>query len=306
MLLLKLWRTFKEGWRNVGRNGWLSLATVSALVLSLYVMSLTVAFAIAEQVILEKAKERVNISVYFNIDVDESTIFEIRDRLSQFLEVQKVEYISRDVALELFRNREGGENIDKALDELGYNPLKAHLVIWASELKYFDTINTQLEQSEYAPLFHRINYAKIKEQIDDQAQYAAVAQKIGLTLAAVFVFIAVLVAYNTVRMKLFAHNREFEIMRLVGASNLYIKMPSIFEGVFYGIFAALVTIALMGLTPYFVTIATQDMGSDQIFFQDVFTWFVPYLIYYIPGIFGAGILLGILSSWLAIRRYLKA
>jgi len=302
MKTLKFWRTLAEGWKNFTRNGWLSLATVSVLVLSLYVISITIALGFAAHLVTKDAQDKVNISIYFNSDVQEEKIIEIRDQLNTFHEIQSIEYVSQTQALDqLLDTQKENEDIQKALDELGFNPLKSSLVIKAHELSQYETINAALEHSEFASLIHKINFNRNKEIIERFDMVIGIIEKVGLSLGIVFVFIAVLITYNTVRLTLYSHRQEFEIMRLVGASNLYIKMPSVFEGMLYGIFAAITALILVTCTMYFVA-SLVDISLEG---KSLFMWYLTQSWIVGLGLLVMGILLGVISSWIAIKKYLK-
>jgi cell division transport system permease protein len=302
MKTLKFWRTLSEGWKNFTRNGWLSLATVSVLVLSLYVISITVALGVAAHLITKDAQDKVNISIYFNSDVQEERILEIQDKLNTFHEIQSIEYVSQNQALDqLLEAQKENTDVQKALDELGFNPLKSSLVIKAHELSQYETINAALELSEFYPLMHKINFNRNKEIIERFDMVINVIEKVGLSLGIVFVFIAVLITYNTIRLTLYSHRHEFEIMRLVGASNLYIKMPSMFEGMLYGIFAALTTLILMTCTMYFAS----SVINISLEGKSIFMWYLSQSWKAGLTLLGMGIILGVVSSWIAIKKYLK-
>src|SRR5687767_13019171 len=112
MKSVKLWRTFKEGAKNFRRNGWLSLATVSVLTLSLFIVSLSAMLGYTTHLILENMREKVSVSVSFNPDIPESRILEIRDELSKYKkEISSVEYVSRDQALDDFLADSGNDPV---------------------------------------------------------------------------------------------------------------------------------------------------------------------------------------------------
>ena len=99
----KLIRTFKEGLDNFRRNGWLSFATVSVLAISLYIISVTIILGITANIVLKNIQEKINVSVYFNSDVEENVILETKDKLVNYQEIRSIEYVSKDQALEQFK-----------------------------------------------------------------------------------------------------------------------------------------------------------------------------------------------------------
>ncbi len=303
MKTLKLWRTFREGWQNFRRNGWLSFATVSILTLSLFIVGISSLLGLTTHYMLQNMRDKVSINVSFNPDVPEHRMLEIRDELAKYKkEISSVEYISRDAALETFlAENKNNAAVTQAIEEIGENPLLASLVIKAVAPEYFEVIVNQLQRSTFQSDISRINYDKNKKIFANLERINKTTQKIGLGLGAAFIFIAVLITFNTIRITIYSHRQEFEIMRLVGASNIYVRMPFVFEGVFYGISAALATaLALFGAA-YFISPLTEGAIPQGNFMGLYISFFLPVF----GGILLLGIALGVLSSSIAIRRYLK-
>ncbi len=303
MKSLKLWRTFREGWQNFRRNGWLSFATVSILTLSLFIVGLSTLLGLTTHYMLQNMREKVSVNVSFNPDIPEPRILEIRDELSKYKkEIASVEYVSRDAALETFlAENKNNPAVIQAIEEIGENPLLPSLVIKAVHPEDFQVIVNQIQRSTFQSDISRINYDKNRKIFNNLEKNNKSIQKVGLILGIAFIFIAVLITFNTIRITIYSHRQEFEIMRLVGASNIYVRMPFVFEGVFYGIAAALATtIALFGAA-YIISPLTQGALPQGNFMGLYIEFLVPVLL----GLLLLGIFLGVLSSSIAIRRYLK-
>jgi len=303
MKLLKLWRTLKEGAVNFYRNGWLSFATVSVLSISLYIISITIILGIAANLVLTNVQDKINVSVYFNASVSESKILEVKNTLSQYQEIKSIDYISKENALEEFKKMGGGnDSISQALEEIGENPLLSSLVIKAKDPSKYDTIVSSISNSSLNEDIDRINYQENKTAIERLSTIIKLVEQVGLTLGIAFVFIGVLITFNAIRLTMYAQKQEFEVKRLVGASNLYIRMPFIFEGIFYGIVSSFVVMILLLVTSKVIAPITKGsipQGDLLGFYFDNF-WF----IFACSLIFGIG--LGAISSFIAIKRYLKA
>lgn len=303
MKSLKLWRTFREGWQNFRRNGWLSFATVSILTLSLFIVGLSTLLGLTTHYMLQNMREKVSVNISFNPDIPEPRILEIRDELSKYKkEIASVEYVSRDAALETFlAENKNNPAVIQAIEEIGENPLLPSLVIKATAPEHFQVIVNQIQRSTFQSDISRINYDKNRKIFNNLERNNKSIQKVGLILGLSFIFIAVLITFNTIRITIYSHRQEFEIMRLVGASNIYVRMPFVFEGVFYGIAAALATtIALFGAA-YLISPLTQGALPQGNFMGLYIEFLAPVLV----GLLLLGIFLGVLSSSIAIRRYLK-
>lgn len=303
MKTLKLWRTFKEGWQNFRRNGWLSFATVSILTLSLFIVGLSTLLGLTTHYMLENMRDKVSVNISFNPDIPEPRMLEIRDELAKYKkEIASVEYVSRDDALEIFlAENQNNPAVLQAIEEIGENPLLPSLVIKATAPEYFQVIVNQIQRSTFQSDISRINYDKNRKIFDNLERNSKSIQKVGGILGIAFIFIAVLITFNTIRITIYSHRQEFEIMRLVGASNIYVRMPFVFEGIFYGIAAALTTtLALFGAA-YVISPLTQGALPQGNFMGLYLQFFIPFFL----GLILLGVFLGVLSSSIAIRRYLK-
>lgn len=303
MKTIKLERVFREGIKNFYRDKWLTLATVVIMSLALYLVGVAVFLGFGVLQIIDSVENRVNISMYFDFTVEEEKILEIQKMLEdQSIEqIQSVTYVSRDQALQDFLAREGeSQEIKEALDMIGENPLPASLVIVAYDTAAYDAINTYLYQ-EYADYILDTSFERNKAVIKDIQQLIVFARNTGIVLGIIFMVIAVLVTLNTVRMSLYAHRKEFEIMRLVGASNLYVKMPTLIEGVLYGLTSAIVAIIFLVITIYSLDPFAQKIIANV----DIAAIFGSRLLTVVVSMIGLGIGLGFISSYIGIRRYLE-
>lgn len=299
---LKLWRTFRESLLNFRRNGWLSFATISILSLSLFIVALAFLITVGTRAIVENLERNINITVSFNPDVSEERILSIKQDLSQFREISSIDYISRERALQDFLSQSGNDPvIQQAIDEIGANPLLASLVIRAREQGDYQKIAQVLQESQYKSDISKINYEKNKQIFERLNTIGNAARKIGLILGGLFALIAVLITFNTIRITIYSHRQEFEIMRLVGASNLYVRMPFIFEGILYGLCASVVTLIALGI----VTWALRSLTQGALPQGNLFNLYLSSLPLMALGTFSIGVGLGVISSFIAIRRYLK-
>ncbi|KKW05835.1 MAG: Cell division ABC transporter [Candidatus Moranbacteria bacterium GW2011_GWE1_49_15] len=302
MKWLKLLRTFKEGGVNFYRNGSLTFVTVTVLTVSLFAISMALLLLYIANMVMIEAQNRVNISVYFKSAVEESRILEVKSKLEEYDEIKYVKYISKDQALEeLVSYSTKNETIKKALDEVEENPLNSLLVIGAKSPDQYARITEAVNSSFFSEDVSNINFYDNEENIRRISNVILMTKKAGLIFGAIFVLIGILITFNTIKLTIYSHKQEFEVMRLVGASNLYIRMPFIFEGIFYGLVSGLIVVVLLFGASYLISPLT-DGNIPQGNALKVF-WGHIWII--LGGVFGAGILLGMVSSFIAIRRYLK-
>lgn len=296
---LKLYRTFKEGFTNFYRNGWLTLATGTVMAISLYLIGLTmIVGTVVNNAVIKAIQDRINVSIYFNPDVKEERIMEVKQQLEKYEEIKSVDYVSKDKALDELKNlSRDNESINQALTEIGDNPLLASLVIRAERPDQYEKIVGALENSSLREEFSRINYEKNKPVIEKISGLVSMSEDAGLAVGIVFVVLAVLITFNTIRITIYSHQAEFEVMRLVGASNIYVRMPYIFEGVLYGVTSSVAAFLLVLVSVLVIKSSagiTAGLGELGISFGSIFL-----------TLLSIGVILGVVSSFIAIKRYLK-
>jgi len=303
MKTIKLARVLREGVQNFYRDKWLTLATVIIMSLSLYLIGVAVFLGFGVLHVIDSVENRINVSMYFDFTVEEEQILEIKKELEEksIEQVQGVTYISREQALNDFLDREGdSKEIQEALDMIGENPLPASLVIVAHNTTDYDSIDQYLHQ-EYGEYIMNTNLEKNKGVIEELQKFIVFVRNGGIILGFLFAVIAVLVTLNTVRMSLYAHRKEFEVMRLVGASNLYIKIPTLVEGMLYGLASAIIASIFLVITIF----AINPFAKQIIENINVVDFYSSSMIQVVLVLIIFGIVLGLISSFIAVQRYLE-
>ncbi len=272
------------------------------LTLSLYVVGILFFVIVAANSVLKNVEEKINVSVYFKSDVAEERIMEIKKDLEKYAEIYSIDYVSKDQALDDFKRNNADEPvIIRSLEEIGENPLLASLIIKANRQDQYQAISDFVANSSFNDDVSRINYSKNKEIIAKLNNIIREVKKVGSSLAVIFGAVSVLIIFNTIRITIYTHKQEIEVMRLVGASNMFIRLPFVFEGLIYGLIAMIIATGMLFVNIKFMAyyfpslIPSQDLVS--LYFNNL------------PVLFaiqaGAGMFLGIISSWIAIRKYLK-
>jgi cell division transport system permease protein len=301
-MILTITRTFKESIASILRNGWLSIATISILIMSLYIISVFFVFTSIGDGMLRDIKSKANISVYFDSDASEETILAAKKEMETIPEVKMVEYVSKETALENFKRDNASDPIIlESLDVIEENPLLGYLVIKANSPTDYQKIAESVKIADFSDSVSRVNYNKNKELIDKLNSVIATIQKVGISLGLLFAAISLLITFNAVRITIYAHKQEIEIMRLVGASNMFIRLPFIFEGVIYGVVGSVISmillfVSLKFIAPYLTTAI--PAGSLVDFYLDNFWMILAYQIL-------LGSFFGVLGGLMAMRKYLK-
>jgi len=301
-MLTTLFRIIKYGFLGFWRNGWLSTATLSIIVLALLVFEGLIISNVLTKTALTSLQEKIDISVYFKSNTSEDDILKIKKSLESLAEVKGVEYISRDRALEIFKERHKDDpTITQSLEELKENPLLASLNIKAHNPKEYVTIADYLEKADFKVWFEKVTYAQNAIVIERLGRIIDTAEKGGLILIIFLALIAVLITFNTIRLAIYSSREEIGIMRLVGASNSFIRGPYVVEGIIYGLVAGILSVIIAAPIVYFVSPYVKIFISEM----NLWTYFTSHLIGILEYQLLFGIGLGVISSVIAIRKYLR-
>lgn len=298
---LSFYRVLKSGWNNFLRNRWLALATISVMVLAIFFMTGLIFVNLIGKTLLVNLQNKVDISVYLKQDASEQDISMIRSDLTFLNEVKDVNYISADEALASFKAKhQDNAVLMESLQELG-NPLLPVLNVEAQKASQYEAIVNFLGQDRYKKIVDKINYQQTKPLIDRLSSFIGKVSRGGLIISIILALVAGLVTFNTIRLAMYNFRHEVSVMRLVGASNWYIRGPFLVEGVIYGVIAAASTTILLFVSLYFLSpkINLLVPGSDLL------GWFKANFFGLLFFQAGVGILLGGVGSLIAIRKYLK-
>ena len=302
MLKEKLNRILTAGWNNFRRNTYVSIGTtgVMSLVLMLFLSLIAVNFL--GSVLVQNLEGKVDVRLYLKAEAAEEDVRIIRSELEQLNSVKYVDYVSSEQALAEFKERHANDAlIQQSLAELPDNPLQAWLNIKAVDSSQYASIVGFLEASRMRSVIDKINYYDNEAVIGRIQSISEGVQGWGLLATLALAFIAVLVAFNTIRLTIYNQRQEIEIQRLVGASNWFIRSPYMVEGALYGSLATVIALALFfgGLQFASPRIALLMPGVS------LMGYFAGNVAQIIGLTLFAGVGLGVISSAVAIRRFLK-
>jgi len=291
---------FQSFWRNI----WLSLATIFIIFLTFISINFLFIINVVSDSAINAVKDRVDISVYFKQDIREAKISEIKSHLETMSQIDTITYKSPEQNLADFKlKHQGDSTIQETLAELEGNPIGATLNIKARELNLYPEILKALDNPAYTDLIEEKSYDDQGTVIKNINDISNNIKQGGIIISLMFVVIAILIVFNTVRIAIFTHRDEIGIMKLVGATNWFIRSPFIIESIIAGIIAcALATMViypmLSTLQPHLTTFFDgADFNLIGYFNSNFITIFGGQLL----GI----IILNIFSSSLAIGKYLR-
>lgn len=305
MFWTKVKRIFRSGLINVMRNSFVSLASIFVMTMTLLIIGSLMFLNTFVGEFVNYVKDKVDVNVYFVTNADEKSILDFKAVLENIPEVAYVTYTSKDDAIAKFRARHGDDQLTlQALDELRDNPFGAALAIKAKAPSQYESIASFLADHENDangdPFIDSVNYAQNKTVITQLENVTTYVQRFGLFTILIFSIASILITFNTIRLAIYTTREEIAVMRLVGASNMYIQGPFVVEGTLYGIVSALVA-----LVAFFPLTWLLKGPSETMFGANIFSYYLSaFPIFFLILIF-TGALLGAISSFLAVRKYLS-
>lgn len=291
---------------NFWRNGWVSLASIIVVVITLFTIGSIIFSRTVLESMVNHVQDKVDVSVYFKTGAEEKEILAIKDAVAKLSEVKSVDYVSSDQSLDDFKTRHANNSLlIQSIEELDENPLGAALNIKAKEISQYGSVARFLESksdpSARDTIIDKINYYQNKKIIDRLSKILTSARDLGLVISLILVFASFLVTFNTIRLAIYSSREEIEIMRLVGASNRFASGPFIVEGAMYGIISAVIVMLLFYPLLSWISPTIGNFISGV----DIFNYYIANFgqIFFI--LLAVGTILCSFSSLIAVRRYLK-
>ncbi len=304
---ITFWRIVRTGVINFFRNASLAIAAMAVMVVTLSIILLSLVVNTTLSGTIKQITDKIDVSVYLKDEVTANERREFIQKLETLPNVASTKYLSKEEALEAYRQ----ENINNpdlltAINQTD-NPLPATIRIKPKDLDRVQEIQTFLNQEENKVLqAEEPSYSGDRKEAIDKISHAAnVLQRVGIAGIILFAVISVLIIFNTIQMAIFNRRDEISIMRLLGANTWYIRGPFVVETIMYGIISGLISILL--IKSLFIassgpleasSLGLLDITYAQRYFNDHF-WILLF------AQIGIGVIIGAGSSIIATRRYLK-
>ncbi len=301
-------RIVTAGLRGFYRNRTVSLSSIFILTITLSIITAFYLFHAIFAYTLDQVTEKVDVRIYFTTDATEEQIGDVKARLMGLPQVKSVTYTSREQALTEFREKHIGDQLTiQALDELGTNPFGASLSVVAKDTSQYQAIAEQISSPDSSLLggasgsVDKINYYQLKDSIDKLNNIIGWTNTVGFWLSMIFILMSCMIVYNTIRLAIFVYRDEIAVMKLVGASNMFIRGPFIVEAILYALSATIITLAMFYPATIWVT-------KKTVFFfegMNINAYFLSHFFELAGLLLLAGVVLAVVSSLLAVRKYLK-
>ncbi len=307
MLTTNIKRVIRSGFFNFARNGFVSLSSIFVMFVTLCVIgSLLLTSAVLNST-LNELRDKVDLNVYFVPKTSESDILNIKKNLENLAEVERVTYVSQEQALAEFTVRHENDQLTlQALAELEESPLGAVLNVKTKEPSQYQGIAEFLQGrnilgSGGTEIVDKVNYYQNKNAIETLSKFISTSKKLGLILTIILVIISVLITFNTLRLVIYVSREEISVMKLVGASNFYVRGPFVITGILYGLISGILTMVTFYPIMFWLGRYTNNFFGDFNFFSYYTSNFGQLFLIVV----GSGIIIGAISSYLAVHKYLN-
>jgi len=285
--------SFKRAWQGFWRNAVMSLAATATMVLMLLLLA---GFWIIQTGLLaglQFTEQKVEVVAYLEPNTTDTQVTDLEVKLRAMPQVAAVTYISRDQALATFRASmaaQGRQDLTRYLDA---NPLYASLEVKMVDPRQVRVVGDALRAD---PSIR--NVINIEDLVERVVTVTGILRTAGTVVLVIVGVIALFIIINTIRLAVLARADEIEVMRLVGASDAFIRWPFVFEGAFVGFLGSAVTLLIL------LAVADPLSAFMADFFRVLPLQFGSLTRDLVALVMGAGVGLGILGSWLSVRTYL--
>ena len=298
--------SLREAFHHFRRNWSTTLGAIVTILLALFIIGMFVIATTLINNLIGSVEDQVTIQAFLSDDADEDSVAELQAEIEQWDNVASVTYKSKEEALEEYRSTMSNRNAEQALEALdGRNPIPASLVIMMDDPQNVEATATQLisyelfqEVADGGDASGSVQYGQgTVERLFTVSNYLRIGT---MALVLMLVFVAFVFINNTIRLSITARRREISIQRLVGASNSFIRGPFVAEGAIEALMGAILAIGAL----HIIILKGIPALADSMSFLSISISTDTIAMTYV-GLLLLGLLIGLFSSAIAMRRYLK-
>jgi len=290
-------RNIRDSFKSVFRNFSLSLASISCITITLIVVAISIVLSQNVNTFAENVERDVTIVVFLDVDIEPEQKDDVEDLIRKIDEVDTYTYQSKEtIKEEMMESSEVFQNIMENWDDES-SPLQPTFQVKVKNIENIAKVADEIKELEH------VSTVKYGEGMVEQLiSVFDIVKNISIGMVVALIIVTAFLIANTIKITIFSRKREIEIMRLVGASNINIKIPFVFEGLVLGAFGALIPIIIT----IYGYIALYNHFDGQLFSPFIRLIKPEPFIYSVSGILLIiGILVGMFGSWRAVKKYLK-
>lgn len=290
-------RNIRDSFKSVFRNFSLSLASISCITITLIVVSISIILSYNVNNFANLVEKDVTIVTFLKNDVTDDDIRAVEDSINRLDYVESYNFQSKvEISQEMMDSSEIFQNIMSNWSE-DENPLQDTFLVKVTDIEKIGDVANKIEKIKGVSI---VKYGE--GMVEQLISIFDVVRKVSLGLVGALILVTAFLISNTIKITIFSRKREIEIMRLVGASNINIKIPFILEGLFLGVIGAIIPIII---TTYGY-VALFEKFNGQLFSPFIRLISPEPFIYSVSGVLIIiGIAVGMFGSWRAVRRHLK-
>ena len=291
-----LLRHFRESLKSLARNGWMTFASVSAVTVTLLLVGVFLVIMMNLNSVANEIESDVEIRVHIELTATEEDQSVLRDQIQNIPEVESVNFSSKEEELKSLVDSFGDNGGAFELFEQN-NPLYDVFIVKTGNPQ--DTIVAAKKIDEFN-FTHKVIYGA--ETVERLFRVFEIARNVGLALILGLVFTAMFLISNTIKITIFARRKEIEIMKLVGATNGFIRWPFFLEGLWLGVLGSIMPIGII-LTSYYYLIDLVQPRIQGTFIQ--LLPFYPFAFQVIGILIAIGAFIGVWGSMMSVRKFLR-
>lgn len=290
-------RNIRDSFKSVFRNFSLSLASISCITITLIVVAISIVLSYNVNNFASLVEKDVTIVAFLDVDITPEEKDDVEDLIKKIENVDTYTYQSKgEIAKEMMASSEVFQNIMESWDD-ETSPLQSTFQVKVKDIEKIGEVAKKIKGLEH------VGTVKYGEGMVEQlVSIFEIVKRISIGMVIALIIVTAFLIANTIKITIFSRKREIEIMRLVGASNINIKIPFVFEGLILGMLGAIIPIII---TTYGYT-ALYNNFDGQLFSPFIQLIKPEPFIFYVSGVLLViGILVGMFGSWRAVRKYLK-
>lgn len=287
-------RHVRESLKSLGRNSWMTFASVSAVTVTLLLVGVFIVIMMNLNQLADNLENDVEIKVITDPAANEEQVKQLEEKVKKTPGVAEVVYSSRDQELDKMIKSFGDElNLYKQS-----NPLGDALYVRAKDPHQTEAISKKIDTYDN---IYKVVYGEGK--IDKLFNVLTMSRNIGLALILALLFTAMFLISNTIRLTIVARGREIEIMKLVGATNGFVRIPFVLEGAWLGILGSIIPMAVISFS-YYELYAQWDPRLQNELFQLLSA--TPFILQVNALLLFMGVFIGVWGSFMSVRKFLRA
>jgi len=281
----------------------MGFTAITTVAITLFIVGFFAIIVYDIQGIMSSIKSQVELRVYLKDNISEELKEYIEQEIISWEETESVEYVSKDIALERFKKQMEGSNILKEIDG---NPLPASFDITLNNPEKIDQVELRFYDRDGNFIEGVDDVIYERKVVKPLFSITAIIGTIAFLIIIVLLLAAIVLIFNTIRLSIYARRKEIEVMKLVGATNWFVRIPFLFEGFFEGFIGSIISIILLFFIGNFLLIKGERAIVDIMRIKELaIVGSGNVMLYVYVGVLVLGGLIGILSSVIALRRYVK-